>query len=396
MKKIFVLTIYVLLMVLIGVGNAHANRPKPKTFGTTKALPEISFMTREDFTSKTRFVRNKSPNDSYLGYELRVPSDWKETKIDSTGLLLTSKLLNTLVEYESPLGVYNKKSKLDIQAIELDTAVTPERWLLEHMLALGYHIEHMGIHSPTRAEALIAYIEKGQSYIERSIVEINGKRALLMTYKMPAEAWTEQHVLQAQVMDSFKLLTEFEGEIENYKTFNFLNFAELRYPRDWHLRDPGIESIDHMKVNILNVPNLNTHLRNFNEIDGRIQVSMVSIYGTETLDAELSRQKEEFEKFSFDYQPENKVDIPSAFFIQPAFEFADISAFKTFEDPFARKKISEKELWMGVLAAGDFYYFVKMLTPSRKSDYYIWLRNTEVFKIVLEGLRPNTRASVLQ
>lgn len=382
--------------LVLAVGGAHEAQAQRKSekFGAAKALPDIPFMSEDEFKSKTRLVRNKSPNDEFIAYEIRVPNNWTEIEQDNESLSLSLKLMNTLVVYESPLETYNHKSVLQIQAIELPSTITPERWLLEHMLALGYHIEYMGIYSDTRAEAIIAYVDKGQSYIERVVVEINGKRAMLASYAMPIEAWNAYKALQAQVLDSFESLNQFKGEVQNLKDYEFLDIASIKYPHDWTLSAKEIESVDHMEANILNVPQLSDHLRDFSEIDGRVEVALVSIYGTQNLTSEIAKQREEFENHNFKYDESHEVEIKDAYRIHPAFEFAEIKAYKSPHD--MMKKTLEKEIWFAVLGAGDYYYFIKMLTPSRSSEYYTWLRNAEVYKTVLENIKPNLKTKALE
>ncbi len=377
------------LFLLSGMNsNAYA---EVRSFAAAKPLPVVDFMSPQEFEDKTIFVRNKFPEDTDLAYEVRVPNGWTEIKIDSAGLSLSSKLLNTLAEYESLIEKRAKKSRLTIQAVELESPATPERWLLEYMLSLGYHVEYMGIHSGSRAEAVIAYIERGQSYVLRAIVEINGMKAMLATYSMPVESWAEESVMQAQVLDAFTVLNAVARPVENFQRYNFLSAAEMKYPLDWRLKAPPIESADRMEVNILNVPNLSDALRQSGDINGRVEVSLVSVYGTKNLEEELERQKKKFKTYNFEYTKSYEVEIKSVFYINSAFEFAKIRAYRT---PIARRRSMENELWLGIMAAGDYYYFVKMLTPSRDSDYYLWLRNVEVFKMVLEGLTPNLKTKV--
>lgn len=385
-----------LLLVFVFVAAVSPNpsfaQREAQSFSAAKPLPEIPFMSEDAFKSQTKLVRNKSPNDEFLAYEIRVPKTWTEIQQQDgeSTLDLSLKLFNSLATYESPIGNYNKKSILQIEAIELQSTITPERWLLEYMLSLGYHVEYMGIYSDSRAEAIIAYIDKGQNYIERLVVEINGRRALLVSYSMPIEAWNDTKVLQAQVLDSFNVLNEFVGEVDNFNKYSFLDVAEIRYPIDWTLREQDIRNADRMTANVLNLPNLSEDLREANEINGRIEVELVSFFGTENLTTELARQREEFAE-SFKFEDQYKVDMKSSYFINPAFDFAQIEAYAT---PPTTQRVLEKELWMASMAAGNYYYFVKMLTPSRKSDYYTWLRNVEVYKIVLEGIRPNLNTKI--
>ena len=288
--SIFPICLLVFLSLLTPL-DASAQR-EAKSFGAAKPLPNVSFMDDNSFRAQTKLIRNKSPNDAFLGYEIRVPSGWTEVQQQSgDDLLLSLKLLNSLIVYESPIGQYNKKSRLQVQAIELQKSISPEQWLLDHLLSLGYHVEHMGIYSKSRAEALIAYIKKGQNYVERAVVEINGSRALLLTFSMPIEAWSEMKSLQAQVVDSFELLNEFEGRIDNTKGYDFLDVAHMRYPMDWSLRPKDIDSADRMVVNVLNVPNLADHLIEDNEVDGRVEVQLVSHYATPGLGVEVQKQR---------------------------------------------------------------------------------------------------------
>ncbi|MEM7680172.1 MAG: hypothetical protein AAF182_04140, partial [Pseudomonadota bacterium] len=111
MQKIFSLFLSFLLLVVCVPGDSYAQR-QAQTFGAAKPLPDIPFMSDDEFKSQTKLVRNKSPEDTFLAYEIRVPKSWTEVQQGSGSTDVSLKLFNSLSVYESPIGEYNKKSIL--------------------------------------------------------------------------------------------------------------------------------------------------------------------------------------------------------------------------------------------------------------------------------------------
>ena len=168
------------------------------------------------------------------------------------------------------------------------------------------------------------------------------------------------------------------------KPYHFLDIAEIQYPESWVLRAPPTRSLDRMLIKILNVSeDYDQDYRSKDSIlHGKIEADLVSVYTAKDIDDEADNIKARLKR-------------------ELGLVLEDLDVFdveKHISDDFLEKKgrvyrayhpeneLLNYEYWVTQMRKGDFY--VTLLTPARKDDYYMWSRNTETYKLVLQHTLP--------
>ncbi|MCF8496713.1 MAG: hypothetical protein K9G62_08640 [Alphaproteobacteria bacterium] len=359
-----------------------------------KPMPEMNLLSKADFEAKTVLYQDTPFNDKALSFAVRLPQDW--TRADDVGLStghysLSSKVFGEVGRYYGPSRLMGTRSRFTVHAIELDYQLTAEQWFLQFLLSNGYTIQGMEIQGENQVEAMYVLMERDISYVVRAVCQINGKRVALAQYFLPVENWEDEKVMQAQSIGSFKLSdpeSEFAEEMVDYQ---FLDIAELKYPKSWTLRALPVNSIERMKIELLNIPPAADGEREQKTLSGKIEILLVSAYSSDSIEAETDKLKKELVESGLTLK--SQVRIKDSYNFNEAFEFAKVEAYEGID---SNDEILDYELWIASMLAGDFYYFLTLLTPSREDDYYTWSRNTQTFKLVVEQSKPQLDTLVAQ
>lgn len=351
-----------------------------------KPMPDLALLSEEAFEKITEAYKDIPFNDKALSYHLRLPKEW--TKVQDVGLSvghysLSSKVFGEVGRFYGPARLMGSRSRFTVHAVELDYQLTAEQWFLQFLLSNGYTIQGMEVINENRVEALYVLMERDVSYVVRAVCEINGKRVALAQYFLPVENWEDEKIMQAQTTKSFRLVDPDNEFAEKMLDYQFLDIAELKYPESWKLRALPLNSIDRMKAQLLNIPPASENKKEHVSLSGKIDISMVSVYVTESINEETERLKRELIESGLTLKDELKVKDVYAF--NEVFEFAKVEAYDAID---SSDSVLDYELWIASMLAGDYYYFLTLLTPSRNDDFYTWSRNTQTFKIVVELTKP--------
>ena len=199
---------------------------------------------------------------------------------------------------------------------------------------------------------------------------------VLAMYYVPENRWQAEKVLQANSLASFRFLTPETVKVEETRTYAFLDLLRFDYPASWRLLAPNIYSIEAMDAKIVSS-------QGDSILDGEVDVHVVS---TE-LDTTLAEQVKTVQK-----SVEDKglvigrlIEQPDDYKIQDDIYFSRIEIYQANDKD---KQLLDYEYWIGVLMEDRYFYIITMLTPSRNTDFYLWARNSEAFKTVVQSLRP--------
>jgi hypothetical protein len=349
-----------------------------------KKMPQYERIPDDEFESKTFYHKDIPFGDQALAYEVRLPNNWSELKERSvSNMSLSSHLLGEIVTFFSPPRAEFERSKFQIKALRLDYETTAEQWLLRHILANGYTLEGLEYFDENKVGALHVYLDGGDTYVSRSLAQINGRRMILIEFIVPAENWHEEAALIARSMETFKLLSpEKDVQIENMDTHVFLDIAQFSFPESWKIVTRAIRSVDRME----------TTLNNFRQgeqqiLDGQIKVELVAAYIIKDLENEIETIKTDYRRKGLvinnflesrenhDFSPESK------------FSFLDVFSAS---DP--NNSRFEYEIWVGAMALQSHYVFVSMFTPGRDYDFFTWSRNASSFRSVTKSVQMQVRA----
>lgn len=371
MRRIYLTTLLALSVLIFSGAGASAQ------FADSR-IPELTGfdISADEIKAKTDLFEETPFGDKYLAYRLRLPKGWvkKDPQVTSTADI-SKKLLGEVAQYYGPAAL-DARSYFVIQAAELDYAITAKNWFMNYILSRGYTLQGMKVHSDKRIEALYVFLDKDQTYVVRTVGEVNGSRMILAMYFVPESRWQEEKVLQANALASFEFLNPEVVKIEDTRTYAFLDLLRFDYPASWRLLAPSIYSIEAMDAKIVSS-------QEDSVLDGEVDVHVVSTELDTTLAEEVKSVQKSLEDKGLVIG--KLVDQPSDYKIREHIYFSRIEVYQANDKS---KELLDYEYWIGVLMEDRYFYIVTMLTPSRNTDFYLWARNSEAFKTVIQTLRP--------
>lgn len=369
-----ILILCVLAIVLTGPAPAHAQKIK-ELF--EKEIPEVDRLHALEF-ERISWLHDDVPfNDETLAYEVRLPNGWKEAESGLSNYTLSNRLLGEIAEFYSPPRIDAPRSRFSIRAVNLEYELEAEQWFLQYVLSNGFTLEGIRVYNKRKVEALHVYLKEGETYVVRTVAQINGKRMILAQFTSPAWYWQDEKVISYEVMQSFKMLSPEIKMIENMKTHQFLDLVEFMYPDSWKLTTSPIKDTDRMTALLENIrPETNI-------LDGQIFVDVVSSYIIEDLENEINMVKRKLNKQGLlvGTLMETRDDV--SFHKDVEFGFAEVYEARDTENDSLLY-----ELWMSAMATPEHFYFMYLVTPHRDADFFIWARNVGAFKSITRFINP--------
>jgi hypothetical protein len=347
-------------------------------------MPEIKLAPQADFDAATTLHQDTPYDDKALSYQIRMPKDWhKQRDVGRTDAEIGNKIMGELVRfYGPPRG--DVRSYLTIQAQDLEYQLTAEQWLIQYLLANSYTLQGIRALDDRQVEALYVYVYKDTTFAVRVLAHLNGKRVVMAQYYLPTEEWDAEKQQQAQVITSFKLNNDIRQDIESMEKYHFLDIAELSYPRSWKLKADPLKTIDRLNMQLLSVAAEEVvKRRKFKLLNGRVEVSLMSYYGIDSIADEVETFREQIK--SQGLVVDGLIETVSDFKAHQDFDVRPVEVYKIID---TENNIIKYELWFRVMEAGDYYYFVSLLTPSRDEDYFLWSRNTQTFRLIIKSITP--------
>ncbi len=350
-----------------------------------KPMPPVDLMPEQQFLDMTQEHKTVPYGDKSLGYSIRWPKDWVagEDK-GSSNFELNTKLFTSINIWYSPPRM-GGRSRIEVKAVDLEFQLTAEQWFLQNVLESGQTLEGFLVHSEKKVEALMIVMEDDTSYYVRTVTLLNGKRVLQAQFFVPMFFWNDERALQAQCLSSFSITYPTESIIENMLAFQFLDVAEVKYPESWKVRSKPLTSVERMNVKFLNIRETKNKVGRIDEsIEGQVDATLVSTQTSSSLIKEIEQYKKTLEGTGMllGKKLENKEDYNYS----KNFSFALTEVYEGID---STNDSMEYELWVSVMVSGGYYYFVSLLTPSRNETYFIWARNTQTYKQIINGTIPS-------
>jgi len=375
--------VYVLVFGLVVAGSAGNAVAQKIAEQFKKPMPEIEMFPQAEFEKETSLYTVEISNDPALSYDIRVPKGW--TKIEGAdlgSLSVSDKVAGEIGKFFGP-ATLSARSYVQVNAVSLDHVMTAEQWFIQYLLEQGYNSQGLKAHDDNNAEALYVTIQDAQSYVVRVMARINGQRIVTATYYAPVERWHEEKAMATAVLQSFQFNNPVEGFAEEVKTYEFLDLSKVHYPASWNIRVLPIRSIDRLKAQLINSTLLEGGRKGVVRLDGRIDIEMVSIFASDTLEDEMENYNESLQKYGISMGEE--IEMREDLIFDPAFEFADTRVYEAID---ANNAMGKYELWYTIMAAGEYYYFVSLFTPARDYNYATWVRNAQAYKMVTTNVEP--------
>lgn len=353
-----------------------------------KPMPKVDIIPKEEFDKTSNFLEEKFPEDPALNFDINIPKNYTDISKGGLGNInVSNKVLGELRKYYGPPSL-SERSRLVVEAVGLDFTMTAEQWFIQYLIENGYNLQGLEVYDRNRAEALYVMIDKGVSYAVRSVARINGKRVIFVQHFVPIDRWHDEKVVQASILHSFHITHPVNDFVEEMEEYQFLDLAKFRYPVSWELRALPVRSIDRMRVELNNVAELEDDYGKIkSRLDGQIDVELVSIYASETLEEEIDRFRAELSERGMILGEviENRDD----FLLGDRFDFVDTQVFRVTNE---NSNLQEHELWLTIMSSGEYYYFVTLFTPSRDKDFFKWARNAEAYKLIVSLIEPEDDA----
>jgi hypothetical protein len=357
-------------------------------------------LSEEEFLSNSVLRQYKPRNDRYLEYKIRLPVGWSasEGKLDtipldsitkkrmrdsgnddSSGMGINAYVLETLATYNGPER-FGISSFFVLKAQELDKEISVKNWFLLYSLQNGYTLKGVREISDRKMEGLYVVMEGDRSYVVRLMVEINGSRIMLAMYYLPIDFFEQERAVQQHVIRSFEFLDPEEPKGETRRDFAFLDLLRFQYPANWQIAAPNLTATDEMDVTLVNSHNEKT-------LRGEILFSVISTEFDTTIGDEVNYIKEDMENSpgKKNLRVGNLIEIPEKYDLSSHIYFDRVEIYEAND---VWKELQDYEYWVAVMMEDRYYYIITMLTPARHEDFFVWVENSEAFKIVIESIIP--------
>lgn len=350
-----------------------------------KPMPEFEPMPEADFMEASEEISQLFTGNKALDFKMRVPKDWIEAdKVGVGDIKISNKILGEIKKYYGPPAMSSVRSYLTVEAEGLEFKMTTEQWFVQYLLSNGYNAQGMMNYGKNHSEAVYVFLQGSESYVVRAKARINGNRIVLVQYFVPLERWHDEKAMAARILESFTLLNSVENKIEDMQQYQFLDIAEFSYPVSWRLKALPVRSVDKMSVRLINSVMIDAGYGNMKErLDGEIDVDLISIYVTEALEDEIEAFKERMAEKNVLIG--ELIETRDDFLLSEDFDFVETQVFKAIDQS---SEARDFEVWLTVMAAEDYYYFVSLVTQSRNQDYFLWARNSETYKLVVSQMKP--------
>lgn len=334
----------------------------------------------EDDEGDSRRFRKRVEKESknYSAESLRTKKLDKERKAN----ILNSTLLGPVAKYSGPASAY-VTSRLEVYAMQLSQGMTTKNWFLNYILGRNYTLMGMEQVSNNRVDAEYVLLEKGVSYVVRTAAISNGDRMVLISYYVPEKKWEEEKALQEDSLDSFRFLNPEKDRTDDRQIYGFLDFVKFSYPGTWRLIAPNVDSTENMTVKLIYTVDSET-------LDGEIDVSIISTELDTTLMKEVDFLREDLADRGFEIG--ESLPVSDAYTFDRSITFNRVESYTVESE---EKSYIDYEYWLGIMVEDRYYYFVTMITPGRKADFYTWARNTEAFSMIVQSMMPQAAGEAL-
>ena len=378
----YLFSTFLFLVLFVFAGNTYAQSIVQQL---KKPMPEFEKEDVAAFNKKSSLHSDVPFNDQFLEYSVRLPKNWAQPKSSAIGnLSLSNKVLGEVERYYGPVRI-GERSYFSLKAVELEYQLTAEQWFILFVLENGYTLEGMEVVDGTRVNTVYVLVDKGQSYVVNAAAIVNGTRIVFAQYVTPAEEWEKERSDAYHVVQSFDLKNVDTSYVEKMTPYQFLDIAELEYPESWQLIARPLRSAEEMSVELLNVKKDRSY-NYFNRkqiLKGKMEIHLIANYVVDDIDEVIREfiQKSSINQLVIGSEVEEYDD----FVLDEQMELVEVKAYEAVDQT---QSIVNYEFWLAVMQAGEHFYFVTLLTPSRDADYYNWARNSQTLRVVVENIVP--------
>ncbi|PCI96721.1 MAG: hypothetical protein COB14_09835 [Alphaproteobacteria bacterium] len=351
-----------------------------------KPIPAVKMSSEEDFNAATKLIKKKPYGDNALAYSIRIPNNWVEKEGGNSGnFMLSEKLFLELNTFYGKPTVFGR-SRMEIKVLKLKGNLTAKQWYLKYILEGGFTTEGFVVHDDNRVESLLVTLEKDRSFYIRTYIWFNGGNVIMVRYFVPVENIQAEAAMQAQVLQSFKILYEKPRPIEDLVTYSFLDIIDLKYPNGWKLYTEPVRDVDRMSVTLMSMKEVSDHRGQSiisSSTQAKMDVTVISSASKDTLVGEVAKYKQKMELDGMLIG--KKMESDDKFIYN---ENVDFGLTEIYDGVDSTNDLSEYEFWFTVMVSGNYYFFLMLLTPSRDDNFGVWAENTQNYKEILKNFTP--------
>lgn len=350
-------------------------------------MPVMESMPKDEFMAQTKLYSEEPAGSPELHFSIRIPTTWQKSEDGGVANFESSEnVLGTIAKYFGPpeLGF---RQRLEFQAVGLPYQMTARQWLVQYILSNGYNVQGFKFHDDRKAEAAFVLIEGDISYVVRGIAQVNGKNMVFAQHFVPLDLWADKKQMGERIMASFQLKNDVREFAENMMTHHFLDLAVMQYPESWELKMPQIRSIDRFRAELFNISEIEDDYKKTKRLDGKIDVEMISIFVADNLEVEIENLKKALSDKGLTIG--ESIEVNEDFSFHQGIDYAETEVFMASD---TQNAMIDYEFWLTTIAAGDYYFFITLLTPARDEDFFKWSRNSQTYKLVNELLAPQDDA----
>ena len=346
-----------------------------------KQIPTFTTLTQEQFEAQSDLHTATPSDDKYLAYSIRLPKGWQKAsgeklydKTSGSQDHLTHHILGRIAKYYAPQTMAIS-SYIDIEAMSLDFNISARNWFLNYILTNGFSLLGMKEVAPNRLVGLYDRVVNSQSYVVRTMAQINGPRIVLISYSMPEENWEDEKALQEKVIDSFAFLNPEKASAESSRTYVYLDLLRFDYPQSWQLLNPTINATEGMNVRLIDS-------KDKESLDGQIEIRVESTDSDKTLAQQVQDLRNNLRTEGLEIG--GLIESPSDYKFHKQVYFNKVEVY----DAHGREnEFGAQELWLAIMIEDRYYYIVSMVTPGRNHDFLRWAKNIESFRTIVESFR---------
>ena len=349
-----------------------------------KPMPELPLANQEAFEKATKPVEEVPHNDEALAYSMRIKNTWqKDGGVGAQNTLFGKKLFLNVSSFVGKPTVYGR-SRIDIEAKNLDEDLTAKQWYIGYVVEQGNTIEGFIDHSDNRIESLMIVTRHDYSYYLRSLVLVNGSKIIMVKYYVPIENFLQQAVMQEMVLSSFSLTNIKERERGEMLSHKLRDIAQVKYPSGWKV---FANSRDGKEVTIANIREVVKEVGWTGQklvessMEGKVYVMVTPRVEGEDHNEILEEYKRKVESEGIFFGSE----IPDETKFQYTKQVSSATT-KIHKGTYSKNTQADYELWVSVMTAGKYNYFMLLLTPTRNEEFMNWAVNTQSYKVMLKEL----------
>lgn len=362
-----------------------------------KPMPEFEQeLSDEDFFKMTKPYQDIPYGNDDLGYSIRIPKNWEKGDVRGSGnFILSERLFLELASFYGKPTIIGR-SKVEIQALNFEDNLTAIQWYIKYLLEGGFTTEGLVEHSDTKVEALsITYDDQQNPFYLRTLMHINGEKIILVRVHIPLKRMKKMGALQAKILESFKLKSIAKPKEILTGSYRFLDVIEMEYPEQWESVSKPIRSANRMHASFVNTK----EVRVTQQVAPGVRKQSMEKMTEGTLDVHLiSRTEgtllEEVDKFKKDFEKKgiiigDKIKNDTKYNYDSKIDFA---ITEVYHGSGGSSNVNDYEVWFTVMTAGNYYYFLTLLSPSRNDQFTTWAHNIKGYEYVLEHFVPSSGA----